>query len=148
MNTPEESHLAQITALLERSGLPTDDLGTQDLSLFRVVVSEGELEAVGGLERHGNLALLRSLATAESARGHGLGRQLVEKLHALAKDEGIGELYLLTESAEQFFTALGFHAVERASVPQAIKDSQQFSSLCPGTATVMVKRLNTEARAE
>ena len=148
MDTPAESHLFQITALLGHCGLPTDDLDTLDLSLFRVVVNGGELEAVGGLERLGNMALLRSLATAESSRSRGLGRQLVEELETLAGDEGIGELYLLTESAERFFTALGFHEVERASVPQAIKDSRQFSSLCPGTATVMMKRLRTQTRVE
>ena len=148
MDTPAESHLFQITDLLGHCGLPIDDLDTLDLSLFRVVVNNGQLEAVGALERFGNLALLRSLATAESARSRGFGRQLVEELQALAANEGIVELYLLTESAERFFTALGFHEVERASVPQAIKDSQQFSSLCPGTATVMVKRLNTQARTE
>ncbi len=148
MDTPAESHLFQITTLLGRCGLPTDDLDTLDLSLFRVVVNDGQLEAVGALERFENLALLRSLATAESARGRGLGCQLVEELHALAKEKGIEELYLLTESAEPFFTALGFQEVERASVPQAIKDSRQFSSICPGTATVMMKQVQAAARVE
>ncbi|MEM1402778.1 MAG: arsenic resistance N-acetyltransferase ArsN2 [Pseudomonadota bacterium] len=148
MDTPVERHLVQITALLESSGLPTDDLQTLDLSLFRVVVSEGQLEAVGGLERLGCLALLRSLATVEGARSRGLGRQLVKELLALAQAEGVEEVYLLTESAEQYFSSLGFREIDRAFVPQGIKESEQFSSLCPGTATVMMKQLPTVTRIE
>ena len=47
-------------------------------------------------------------------RGTGLGRQIVGASERLATELGIRELYLLTETASDWFPRLGYRAVERA----------------------------------
>ncbi|MEO0974358.1 MAG: arsenic resistance N-acetyltransferase ArsN2 [Pseudomonadota bacterium] len=142
MRTPSHAHLPAITALLGTNGLPTEDLAQLDLSLFLVDGADDALDAVGGLERCGEHALIRSVAVTPAERGRGLARRLVSALEALARRRGIGELYLLTETAEGFFNALNYATRERATVPDAFRASRQFSSLCPSSATVMSKRLD------
>ncbi len=133
--------LPQITELLAESGLPTEDLCEQDLSLFLVEESSEGVHAVGGLERHGNLALLRSIATSAVFRGHGMAGGIIVELERLAKKEGFEELYLLTESTVDYFESKGYVRLKRSEVPVSIRNSRQFSSLCPDSATVMCKRI-------
>ncbi len=141
MREPTSEHISAIETLLADSGLPTDDLNHQDLSLFRIEVSSDGLDAVGGLERCDNSALLRSVATKQSMRGSGLAGNIIRKLEQLAATEGFDNLYLLTESAQSYFESKGYITVERSDVPVSIRKSQQFSSLCPDTAVVMFKRV-------
>lgn len=138
---PSQEHVPAIASLLSESGLPIDDLLAQDLSLFRVLMTGDHLNAVGGLERCGNSALIRSIATSADMRGRGIAGELVDELERLAAEEGFDSLYLLTESAERYFGARGYAIVDRKDVPESIRDSRQFSSLCPDSATVMCKPL-------
>lgn len=141
MKKPEPAHLPAVTKLLHASGLPTDDVGALDLSLFIVEESGDCVEAVGGLERVADTALLRSVATAEASRGKGLATRIVQELERIAARSSIQELYLLTESAAGYFESLGYETRKREEVPQSIRESRQFSALCPDTATVMAKRV-------
>ena len=141
MRTPTLEHLPEITSLLLESGLPTDDLPEQDLSLFRIEVPIERLGAVGGLERCADFALMRSVATAPAMRGRGFAGKIVEELERLAAEKGFRNLYLLTETAERFFESKGYSAVDRSDVPAAIRESRQYSSLCPNSATVMCKKV-------
>ncbi len=145
MRTAESADLDAIARLLAASALPTDDLEHQDLSLFIVEDSGDGLGAVGGLERCGSNALLRSVATAEALRGQGRARAMVAELEALAATHAIDELYLLTETAADFFAGLGYAVRDRATVPDAVRASRQFSSICPDSATVMAKRVGAVA---
>ncbi|MEL6302434.1 MAG: arsenic resistance N-acetyltransferase ArsN2 [Pseudomonadota bacterium] len=141
MQTPTNTDLPAIASLLSKSGLPIDDLDDQDLSLFRIVGDPDALVAVAGLERQGDLALIRSVATATSVRGQGIAKALVADLEALAIEKGIDAIYLLTETAERFFAHLGYIEQDRTRVPPSIQRSRQFSSICPDSATVMCKSL-------
>jgi amino-acid N-acetyltransferase len=48
---------------------------------------------------------------------------------------------LLTTTAEDFFRALGYARIARELAPEAIRTTREFSSLCPASSVVMVKRL-------
>jgi amino-acid N-acetyltransferase len=50
-------------------------------------------------------------------------------------------VYLLTTSDTDYFARLGYAPCARVKVPAAIQKTQQFASLCPDDAEVMVKRL-------
>lgn len=141
MRIPTIEDLHAIEALLVESGLPTDDLPEQDLSLFRVEGSSDDLDAVGGLERFGDAALIRSIATTASMRSRGIASKIVDELEKLSVNEGLENLYLLTESAERYFESRGYSPVDRSDVPRSIRESRQFSVLCPDSATVMYKRV-------
>jgi N-acetylglutamate synthase-like GNAT family acetyltransferase/protein-tyrosine-phosphatase len=138
--TPRDA--AAIVRLLESCGLPTADV-TRHLAHFLVARLDGEVAGVSGLEPDGGYGLLRSLAVDPAHRGRGLARALCSRIEARAAELGVRTLYLLTTTAEEFFAASGFAAVRRASVPDAIRSTLEFSSLCPDSAVVMMKRITT-----
>ena len=139
MRRAHTTDLPAIRRLLEESGLPTEDLNALDLSLFVTTGRESSVDAVGGIEQYGHVGLIRSIATHSRLRGRGIGENTVRELEALAAAQRIETLYLLTESAEDYFRKLGYAKIERREVPLPIRESRQFSSLCPESATVMFK---------
>ncbi|CAN5783769.1 N-acetyltransferase [soil metagenome] len=62
------------------------------------------------------LAEVSSLAVAEHAHGHGIGRRMVERLVDEARAIGIGTLFALTLQ-EEFFHRAGFHTVPKELFP-------------------------------
>jgi amino-acid N-acetyltransferase len=133
--------LTAVLALLRSAGLPTADL-TSAASLHLWVVEATEsLIGVVGMERFGARALLRSLAVAPSYQHRGMGHQLVAWLEREAQADGVEHLVLLTETAEKFFRAIGYEVIDRRLVPEEIKQSAEFRSLCPASAVCMTKML-------
>ena len=135
-----EPALARISNLLAANSLPVDDLGEGKVDLFCRCASNEVLGAVG-IEVYGAIGLIRSLVVADAGRGKGLGSDLVQDLETEARLRGVKELYLLTMTAEDFFAARGYSAIERNGVPSEIRSTRQFSSLCRDSAIVMVKDL-------
>jgi len=129
-----------VSTLLLDADLLVDDLDPQ-LSNFFVATDNERIVATGGLEIFEDNALLRSLVVSPEMRGQQLGRKLTETLCQHAQMKQVQHLYLLTETAENFFTARGFERTLRDTAPDTIKQTQQFSGLCPDSATLMVKRL-------
>jgi arsenate reductase len=130
-----------LAALLRANDLPTDDLGDPGQRFFRRREPDGSVLGYIGLELHGRVALLRSLVTTEGARGRGHGSALVEHAVRHATAAGVEDIYLLTTTAADFFTARGFERVDRSIVPKAIADTREFAGLCPASAIVMRRRL-------
>ena len=133
--------LAAVLALLKSSGLPTADLtSAPDLHLW-VAEERESLFGVIGMERFGVYALLRSLAVGARYQRRGFGHQLVARLEREAQADGVEQLVLLTETAERFFGAIGYEAIDRSDVPEKIKQCAEFRSLCPASAVCMTKSL-------
>ena len=128
-------------ALLATAGLPVDDLPEQ-LEHFLACGRAAEPDGIIGLEIFGEDALLRSLVVSERMRERGLGKKLVAAAEAHAKTNGVRTVFLLTDTAEEFFSALGYTSADRALAPPPVSASRQFSELCPATAAFMVKNLN------
>jgi len=95
------------------------------------------------MERFGARALLRSLAVAPSYQQRGMGRRLVARLEREAQADDVEQLVLLTETAEKFFRAIGYEVIDRRHVPEDIKQSAEFRSLCPASAICMSKLLTS-----
>ena len=89
------------------------------------------------VERYGDAGLLRSVAIAPAERGHRTGEALVRRCLADARAAGVGTLVLLTTTAEGYFPRFGFEVVDRALVPEAVRQSTEFRGACPASATVM-----------
>lgn len=141
----QQADLTAILKLLSASGLPqqglSDHLGT-------AVVARAGQQVVGcaALELYGSAALLRSVAVTSANRGRGVGQHLTLAAVALARTRGVTHVYLLTETAPQFFPKFGFRPVERAQVPLAVQSSPEFTSLCPASALAMELRLEAPGR--
>ena len=134
--------LRAIAELLKASSLPTVGVA-ESLSGFIVAEQGDDIVGVVGVESCGEqYGLLRSAAVADKWRGHGVGRRLVERAIADARARGIDALYLLTTTAEHYFPSFGFAKVDRDVVPAEIKGTEEFSSACPASATVMALRLD------
>lgn len=126
----------RIRALLDQAGLPSADLETSGVVLL-LAEAEGEMLGCAGIEPRGDLALLRSLAVREAAREKGLGRSLARRAENLARAAGVTTLYLLTTTAEHFWSRLGYARLARADMPREIQESAEFSALCPASAVCM-----------
>jgi N-acetylglutamate synthase-like GNAT family acetyltransferase len=139
--SPEE--LPAVRELLEGAGLPTADLASAPgLQLW--VLEEGDSSIVGAiaLERFaGNEALLRSLVIVPASRGRGFGQQLVARVEKDSREAGIHRLVLLTQTAASFFERSGYAVIDRQSVGGAVRESEEFRSLCPASAVCMAKSL-------
>jgi amino-acid N-acetyltransferase len=136
----QSEDLPAIAELLQQSGLPIT--GVQEwLPQFLVAEHEEQVVAVAGLELYGPSALLRSVGVRPEWRGSGLGRQLVERLLSTAQAQGTQDVYLLTTTAEQYFPRFGFACCTREDVPEAVRESVEFTSACPASAVVMRKAL-------
>ncbi len=141
--TPRD--LPVLHELLETVNLPQDGFSEH---VDRTLVARADDEIVGSatLEVYGHSALLRSLAVAPSAQGQGLGRKLTHDILDLAQQWQIQRVYLLTETAADFFPKFGFSVITREEVDPAVKQSVEFRGACPLNATVMEKRMNTNTR--
>ncbi|RPE77207.1 arsenic resistance N-acetyltransferase ArsN2 [Vulcaniibacterium tengchongense] len=131
-----------VAALLRAAGLPTADLdaAAAPVRLFGRRRNGVPMAAVG-VERHGEAALLRSLAVAEALRGRGLARELVAHAERRAADAGVRRLFLLTTHAAGYFARLGYAPTPREAAPAAIAATAQFAQLCPASWAFMAKAL-------
>ena len=133
----------QIKQILEACGLDHQDIRTSQLQNFVIakVIDESALSGVVGLEPKGSFGLLRSRAVARAHRRQGLATLLVCKIEEYAREQGVATLYLLTLTAEDFFTARGYQITDRYTAPSALQETTEFKSLCPETATCLKKHL-------
>ncbi len=129
-----------IHALLDGCGLPTADL-PRARPEFVVACEGARIVGVGGLERFGAAGLLRSIAVAPDRRGAGIAPLIVGYLEERARTSGLSELVLLTQTAKDFFEWLGYQIIERPQAPASVQHSEEFQSLCPGSAFCMSKRI-------
>ncbi len=136
---------AKVMNLLAACSLPHADITEKKLQHFFGCGPDGDPRGVVGVELYGDVALLRSLAVDERARGKGCGRRLVQEAERYAARSGVKRVYLLTTTAERFFQTLGYAKVERESAPDAIRGTTEFSSLCAVSAVVMAKDLRERA---
>ena len=132
--------LPAVLALLDANGLPRAGLDEQ-LATTLVAREQGRLVGCAALELYGRAALLRSVAVAARLRGRGLGQALTSAALELARRGGVRTVYLLTETAAQFFPKFGFEVVTRASVEPTVLQSTEFTTACPASALVMALAL-------
>ena len=127
--------------LLAAANLPTSDLTDEQLTTFFYCGAPTSPTALVGIEIYGTEALLRSLVVDPSLRSTGLGSALVQRAEMHAENHGVGTLYLLTTTAEAFFARRGYHRIDRAVAPAAIRATREFAGLCPASSAFMFKRL-------
>ena len=131
----------RIVAMLSAEKLPVEDL-PEILENFFIAIENGQSIAVIGLEIYNDYGLLRSLVVLPEHRGKGIAEKLIERLKSLAALRSLKEIYLLTETAPEYFARQGFQKIARNEVPDEVKQSSEFSHVCPVSAIVMKKTIN------
>ena len=137
--SPVDDDLFLARQLLSDAGLPIDDLTIERLAL--VAEQNGDVVGLIGIERFDGLGLLRSLVVSADHRRSGLGKALVAALEQLAIESNMAELWLLTIDADAWFARLGYETQERELAPAEIRETEEYSSLCPRDAVLMRKIL-------
>ena len=132
--------LPGVFALLDEHKLPKDDVAAH-VGTMVVARENGQVVGAAAVELYADAALLRSVAVARAAQGKGLGHRLTEAALAIAREERVDTVFLLTTTADRFFPKLGFEQVSRTEVPESVRASVEFQSACPASATVMRKRM-------
>lgn len=136
----KQENLNGLKSLLEENNLPTLDLAMEAMEFYLGTMDE-EIVASIGLEKYGNLGLLRSLAVSGSFKNQKIGDRMVRELFRICFREGIEEFYLLTETAEGYFERYGFSKTDRIKVPELIRQTQEFREICPVSAVIMSKKV-------
>jgi amino-acid N-acetyltransferase len=132
---------AGILVLLSSGGLPVRDVDCSGALRFLVAETDNDVVGCIGREVHGPHALLRSFAVAAGLRNRGVGSTLFREAESRCRAEGVQETYLLTMTAEAFFSRRGFARLDRNLAPAAIQATSEFTSTCPVSAAFMVKHL-------
>lgn len=131
------SDLREILELLKRVGLPIAGVDN-NISDFLVGTSKtNELLAVIGMEIAGANGLLRSLACDPNFCKQGIAAELVAAAVTAAREQGIKNLYLMTQSAEKYMRKFGFKTIERQDIPEDLLKHSELNSACPACSTCM-----------
>ena len=139
--------LGLVLDLLRRNHLPEAGLAEHAANLL-VAVEHGRIVGSAALEIYGDAALLRSVAVEPALRGRGLGVALTRAALDRARERGGRAVYLLTETAAEFFAGLGFRPIPRAEAEPAVGASAEFTTACPAGATCMVVSLEPTSAAK
>jgi amino-acid N-acetyltransferase len=144
MNTPTISDrppLQSALRLLQQAQLPTEDLTAAHCETFFFTGPAAMPTGLVGLEVFGDVALLRSLVVAPERRGSGEGTSLLNHAEREARARGVRALYLLTTTAEPFFSKHGYVRAPRDTAPSAIRATREFAGICPASSAFMVREL-------
>jgi amino-acid N-acetyltransferase len=133
-----DKYRQSIVALLSAEKLHVADLPAS-LKNFAVTRHSEVLTGVIGLEIYGNYGLLRSLAVNNNFRNQGIAAELLHHIETLAAVKSLKAVYLLTETAPDYFTRKGYIIIARADVPAEVQQSTEFSHVCLQSAIVMQK---------
>jgi amino-acid N-acetyltransferase len=128
-------------ALLESADLPVSDLTDAYMEHFFYVGPASAPIGLVGVEMCGVDALLRSLVVSPEHRSAGLGQMLVAHAESHAWEQGARAIYCLTTTAEAFFRRRSYVDADRARAPAAVRETREFSAICPVSSTFLVKKL-------
>jgi amino-acid N-acetyltransferase len=135
-----QAHRPAIVELLQSEKLPVEDLPGDLEHFFVAIIDEVVIGAIG-LEHYPPTGLLRSMVVHKDHRNQKIAAALVETLEQYAAGLKVNSIYLLTETASAWFDKKNYQQVERTEVPETIKRSAEFSSVCPVSAIVMKKSI-------
>jgi len=132
-----DGDLQAVQDLLTLAHLPLDGVKEHFDHFFVLRDQRGVIGTVG-LELYDGVALLRSLAVYPDYRGKGWGIELTKAALEEARKRGIGQIFLLTETAEEFFKKkFGFGNISRENADPKVQVSVEFQSACPESCACM-----------
>ena len=130
MRPAQRGDMPTVRDLLSSVGLVGELALDEHLGSFFVLRNEQGVVGAVALEVHGDDAILRSLAVSPEFRGAGYGWMLADMAVSQARWRGVRRIYLLTETASDFFAAkFGFRVVDRSTLSKQVAASETFSRL-------------------
>lgn len=134
----------EILTLLRESGLPTQGVA-EGIDRFLIARDDdGSAIASAGLEGSDDIGLIRSVAVSPDARGRGVGFAIVTALLERAKADGVRELVLLTNTAENFFhDQFDFERTDRSRYDGKLDDCCEWNLERCSSAVAMCREIAT-----
>jgi amino-acid N-acetyltransferase len=139
--TEAKSRKEDVIKLLSAAKLPVEDLPV-GLNNFIVAIENDRVIGVAGLELYGSYGLLRSVAVDPQQRSKGIAAGLLTRIEEIAIGLNLEGIYLLTETAADYFNKKGYEHIARMDIPEEVKASSEFSHVCPQSAIAMKKSIN------
>jgi len=139
--TTGTSYRDQIITLLVSQKLPASDL-PESLDNFIVAIDNDELIGAAGLEIYGACGLLRSVVVKPENRNQGIAGLLIAQIELMATNQGLNQLFLLTDTAPGYFSKKGYNKIDRNAIAPEVQQSSEFSHVCPQSAIAMQKTIN------
>lgn len=139
--------LSAVSALLTSAKLAPNAIEAQFGPQFALAIDDasGAIIGAAGIEIHRDVAsdigLLRSAAVHEDWRGVGVGAALTKDRLAWAEREQLSALFLLTETAAEYWSRFGFIRIVRDAAPPALLTSHEWKQGCPANAVAMALKL-------
>jgi amino-acid N-acetyltransferase len=134
--------LEEALELLCVAGLPHDGV-KENIEGFLVARNDvGKLVGCVGMERHGELGLLRSAAVLPEFQGRRIGSKLVSEILKNAASAGVTEVALLTTTAKDFFEKkFDFKEERRTLYEDRLQNSPEWNLPRCSSATFMILKL-------
>jgi N-acetylglutamate synthase-like GNAT family acetyltransferase len=130
-----------LSSAVAKAGLPAVDIRAAEHLFWRFETEDEIPVGFGGLEIHGEHALLRSVVTLPPLRRKGVAAAIVDQIETEAALRHSRVIWLLTRTADRFFERLGYLKCDSTEVPEQIRATAEFSVLGPAGAHVMRKGL-------
>ncbi|ABF07082.1 amino-acid N-acetyltransferase [Cupriavidus metallidurans] len=127
---------AAIGAVLERCGLPVDDLARL-VGEFHVAVLESQIVGCACAELFGDSAIVRSVAVLREWRDQGIASHLVNAVMMRARANGSRRAVLLTSTCPSYFARYGFTLIHASKLPPEILESKEFQRMRNTSALCM-----------
>ena len=137
--TQEEQNSLQ--ELLKSEKLCYNDISEAGVKLYGVKIKHVHV-GYFGFEQFGGNALFRSMLVQPDARKRGYGTLIWNEAKTILEESGVHSIYLLTNTASDFFTKQGFVIVDRQSVPDSIAQTTEFKEFCPDSSICMKFKVN------
>ncbi|MFT3692506.1 MAG: UDP-N-acetylmuramate--L-alanine ligase [Kofleriaceae bacterium] len=125
----QRADMKDVRCVLDMVKLADEQARDDQFPNFFVLRNEKGNVGCVALEVYGDDAVLRALAVDPEFRGAGYGWMLADMAVGQARWRGVKRIYLLTESASDFFAAkFGFRVVDRTTLGKAVLTSETFAA--------------------
>ena len=127
----DSDDISAITSLLQNCELPIVNIEKQ-VNDFIVAKQQNCLVGTLGVVYDNNEnVLLRSFAVTKKNRSQGIGKELIQTMLAVMEKKKILNVFLLTETAAEYFMKIGFHEIQRSEIPDILLSKSGLDKACP-----------------
>ena len=129
MKPARREDMDHVRGVLAAVGLDDEPARDEQFPTFYVLTNEDGIVGSVALEVLNDDAILRALAVNPNFRGSGYGWMLADMAISQARWRGVRRIYLLTETASDFFAAkFGFRVVDRSTLSKQVAASETFTA--------------------
>lgn len=135
-----------VLEILSRAEIPHDGVEEHFGGFLVARSGGGQLLGCVGIERYGELGLLRSAAVLPEFQRQWIGNKLIRELLKRAASDGITEIALLTTTAKDFFQKkFGFKESRRFRYEKRLSNSPEWNLPRCSSAAFMTLKLKPKA---